>query len=110
MARHLVILSRQLATGVVLKLGRPSEVRPTNSFNVSGGYLARCVVQLLFNLHPSPQTEYCGRTHTIWQIALGVALVTTLLNQFLLEPASTDIMFKRYALEDVSIQLAHQLL
>lgn len=36
------------------------------------------------------------------EVALGVALVSTLFNQFYLEPQSTDIMFKRYKLEDVS--------
>jgi hypothetical protein len=32
--------------------------------------------------------------------ALGVSLVMTLLNQFILEPKSTSVMFERYELEN----------
>ena len=32
--------------------------------------------------------------------ALGTALSMTLLNQFILEPQSTDVMFRRYKVED----------
>jgi len=34
------------------------------------------------------------------QVALGVALAMTLINQFYLEPKSTENMFERYMMED----------
>lgn len=33
-------------------------------------------------------------------IEFGIALISTLLNLFIVEPANTSVMFKRYALED----------
>lgn len=61
-------------------------------------YFSLCSLTILLQMVTLRNLAFLGQRATT---ALGVALAMTLLNQFYLEPKSTDIMFKRYEIEDL---------
>jgi hypothetical protein len=60
-------------------------------------YFSLCSITILLQLLTLRALSSVGQRATI---ALATALVCTLLNQFWLEPVSSDTMYKRYELED----------